>query len=89
MSKVIKKPKTELIDCAKALSKADLSTPEEKLEELIKEGYLHLGELKGGVHCNPLQEISLALRIDRVEELLERKRRLAALAPRRDYDTAS
>lgn len=80
-----KKPKTELVVCASALLKLDLSTPISVIEGLIGEGYLHLHELQASVNCNPLLVSGLAYRLDRAETILEQqKRKQAEEQKRRD-----
>ena len=76
MKSKVKKPTTELVDCANALRDVKLETPLEVLEWLIEEGHLHLRELKAAVNCNPTLINALSHRISRAEEKLQDRQRM-------------
>ena len=66
----------DLSECAESLRKIKLTDPADLIEELIKEGYIHLGNLRSSRSCNPTLVNSLAHRIDRAEAILEHRKQL-------------
>ncbi len=83
MKTQLKKPSSELIECAEALRKASVSMPTEMLKALIEEGHSHLRELESSTNCNPQLIAALEHRINHAEEALERQTRLTTDSRRR------
>ncbi|MDP3763098.1 MAG: hypothetical protein Q8Q92_00325 [bacterium] len=69
----------ELVECAEALLKLNLSTPVTVFEELINIGYHFREELKASPKCNPSLVSALDHRLKRAESLLEQKKRSETL----------
>ncbi|OHB05332.1 MAG: hypothetical protein A3A26_01965 [Candidatus Zambryskibacteria bacterium RIFCSPLOWO2_01_FULL_47_14] len=78
MKTEIKKPDAALVDVANALRDVSIECSIKELEDVIRAGHLLFEDLRAANRCNPLQISALAHRLDRAEEILQRKRRIEA-----------